>query len=311
MKKNIYIGLILITACSQDQKSKSVEMKVELDTTYTTIGSPLTYTVTVQSPKDKIIKFPEWVLEEPLELRSFNFKDSEKNKVGEYELVFWDTGKVAIPGVTVIVLNADSTVAYEMIADSIFMEVVSVTEQDPSYKQSGEGIMPIKGPVLVRFPLPWQTIILALILVVLLLGIVMIWKKRIKADISFEERLEFLEEPDTVALRKLEELDQSDILVKGDIKEFYADLSFILREYTESSLYIRTLEMTTEEIRTHRSGFPYSDSQLDAFLHILSEADMVKYAKHIVALDQCGSDLTNSRTLIQETVQYWKIVSIS
>jgi hypothetical protein len=38
---------------------------------------------------------------------------------------------------------------------------------------------------------------------------------------------------------------------------------------------------------------------------------MVKYAKHIVALDQCGSDLTNSRTLIQETVQYWKIVSIS
>jgi hypothetical protein len=106
-------------------------------------------------------------------------------------------------------------------------------------------------------------------------------------------------------------LNQSDILDKGDIKEFYARLSLILREYTESSLYIRTLEMTTEEIRTHRSGFPYTDSQLETYLNILSGADMAKYAKHIAALDQCANDLTNSQVLVKDTVQYWKIESIS
>ena len=311
MGKITYIGLILLIACSQDQPSKSVEMIVELDTTYTTIGSPVTYAVMVRAPKDKIIQFPEWVLEDPLEIRSFSIYDEDMGRLGKFELVFWDTGKVAIPGVTVSVLNADSTFAYEMSADSMFIEVVSITEQDPSYKQSGGGIMPIKDPVPVRFPLPWQTIMLVLILVALLVGIVFIWKKRQKLEISFEDKPEFLEEPDTVALQKLDELNQSDILDKGDIKEFYAVLSLILREYTESSLYIRTLEMTTEEIRTHRSGFPYTDSQLETYLNILSGADMAKYAKHIAALDQCANDLTNSQVLVKDTVQYWKIESIS
>ncbi len=307
MKKSLLIGLILLLACRQDQSSKSVEMMVEMDTTYTTIGSPVTYAVTVQSPKDKIIQFPEWVLEDPLEVRSFSIHDGEKGQVGKYELVFWDTGKVAIPGVTIHVLNADSTLAYEMRADSMIMEVVSVTEQDPSLRQSAGGLMPIKDPVPVWFPLPWQTIILSLILVALLVGMVLVWKKRMKAEVSYEDRPEFLEEPDAVALRKLDELDQSGILDKGDIKEFYAQLSLILREYTENSLYIRTLEMTTEEIREHHPVFPYSDSQLDAYLNILSGADMAKYAKHIAAMDQCANDLNSSKTLVQDTVQFWKM----
>ena len=171
--------------------------------------------------------------------------------------------------------------------------------------------MPIKDPVPVRIPLPWQTIILSILLLSILIAIGLIWKKRLKADVSYEERPEYLKEPDIIALEKLDNLDQSGLLEKGDIKEFYAQLSLVLREYTENSLYIRTLEMTTEEIRQNRRAFPYTDDQIASYFKILSGADMAKYAKHIAALDQCSQDMVLSRNIVKETIPYWKFDSIS
>lgn len=311
MKKSLFIAAILLAACSQDYTGTSVQMTVELDTTYTTIGSPISYLITVQLPQDKIVKFPEWELEDPLEIRSSEFSTSGLENIGRYEIVFWDTGKVVIPGVAITILNMDSSFAYDVTADTMFMEVVSITEQDPSFKQSGGGIMPIKDPVPVRIPLPWQTIILSILLLGILIAIGLIWKKRLKADVSYEERPEYLKEPDIIALEKLDNLDQSGLLEKGEIKEFYAQLSLILREYTENSLYIRTLEMTTEEIRQNRPAFPYTDDQIASYFKILSGADMAKYAKHIAALDQCSQDMVLSRNIVKETIPYWKFDSIS
>lgn len=311
MKKSLFIAAILLAACSQDYTGTSVQMTVELDTTYTTIGSPISYLITVQLPQDKIVKFPEWELEDPLEIRSSEFSTSGLENIGRYEIVFWDTGKVVIPGIAITILNMDSSFAYDVTADTMFMEVVSITEQDPSFKQSGGGIMPIKDPVPVRIPLPWQTIILSILLLGILIAIGLIWKKRLKADVSYEERPEYLKEPDIIALEKLDNLDQSGLLEKGEIKEFYAQLSLILREYTENSLYIRTLEMTTEEIRQNRPAFPYTDDQIASYFKILSGADMAKYAKHIAALDQCSQDMVLSRNIVKETITYWKFDSIS
>ena len=311
MKKSLFISAIILAACSQDYTGTSVQMTVELDTTYTTIGSPIFYLITVQLPQDKIVKFREWELEDPLEIRSSEFSTSGLENIGRYEIVFWDTGKVVIPGVAITILNMDSSFAYDMTADTMFMEVVSITEQDPSFKQSGGGIMPIKDPVPVRIPLPWQTIILSILLLGILIAIGLIWKKRLKTDVSYEERPEYLKEPDIIALEKLDNLDQSGLLEKGEIKEFYAQLSLILREYTENSLYIRTLEMTTEEIRENRPAFPYTDDQIASYFKILSGADMAKYAKHIAALDQCSQDMVLSRNIVKETITYWKFDSIS
>ncbi len=308
MKILYFIITITLVACTQDYTGSSAQLTVELDTTYTTIGAPIFYTVSVQSTDDKIIQFPEWQLEDPLEIRSSEISISGIQNIGRFEIVFWDTGKVAIPGVTISVLNMDSTFAYDLTADTMTMEVVSITEKDPSFKQSGGGIMPIKDPVPVRFPLPWQTMILSILLLIIIIAIGLIWTKRLKADISYEERPEYLEDPDTVAMRKLNKLDQSELLNKGEIKEFYAQLSLILREYTENSLYIRTLEMTTEEIRENRSVFPYTDDQITSYFKILSSSDMAKYAKHVATVDQCIKDIAISRELVVETVPFWKIV---
>lgn len=282
-------------------------MTVELDTTYTTIGTPIFYNIKVKSPTNKIIQFSRWDLEDPLELRSFYTQENQNVIFGQYELVFWDTGEVAIPGASISVLNSDSTFDYAMTADTMKIEVVSITQHDPLMGKDSEGVLPIKNPVPLRFTFPFSTILYSLILLALLIGIVLIWKKRLATQVSFEERPAYLDKPDIVALRKLENINQSGLLGRKEIKEFYAQLSFVLREYTENSLYLRTLEMTTEEIGTQMATLPFSNKEINVFLNILVEADLAKYAKHISSIEKCKIHLNEARVFIENTARHWKM----
>ena len=313
MKKFLFTALIIIS-CEQSDIVNSVELTVSLDTNYTTIGAPIFYSIDVTSPKDKIIKFPNWALDDPIEIRSSTFYEPKYNSSwslirdpnGKIEIVFWDTGRVVIPGYKIEVLNSDSSFSYFMTSDSMIVNVISITEKDPTLLSSAGEIMPIKDPVPVKIPLPWTDIILIILMISTIIGIFIVYNKRIKSKIDYIERPEYLEYPDIVAMEKLEKLINLNLVDKDNIKEFYVQLSHILREYTENSLFIKTLEMTTEQIRTNRELLPYSDNCIESYLDILTKADMAKYAKHYNNADQCKSDLIHSQNFIQDTIEYWK-----
>ena len=257
-------------------------MVVSLDTNYTTIGSPVSYFVDINLPANKIIEFSDWLVNDPLEVRSNSLNDltTDKAKSGEIMLVFWDTGKVVIPGFPITILNDDSSFSYNLISDSLIMNVVSISEKDPTFLQAKGEVMPIKDPVPVKIPLPWKNIILLLIMICILVALVLISKTRKKSIIRLEDKPIFIDNPDLVALKKLDSLAKFELSDNGAIKDFYVELSHILREYTENSLYIRTLEMTTEDIRINRKIFPYDDKKIESYIKILTNADMVKYAKY-------------------------------
>ena len=291
-----------------------MELTVSLDTNYTTIGTPIYYSINVNYPKDKIIKFSNWSLYDPIEIRSSTFDNPQYNSSwslgrensGKIEIVFWDTGRVVIPGYKIDVLNPDSSFSYFMISDSMVVNVISITEKDPTLLSSAREIMPIKDPVPVKMPLPWSEIILIILMIFSIIGVFIVYNKRIKSKIDYLERPVYLENPDIVAMDKLEKLVNLNLVDKDNIKEFYVQLSHILREYTENSLFIKTLEMTTEQIRTNRELLPYSDNCIESYLDILTKADMAKYAKHYNNADQCKSDLIHSQNFIQDTIEYWK-----
>ena len=126
MRKFLFIALIIIS-CEQSDIVNSVELTTSLDTNYTTIGTPIDYSIDVKSPKEKIIKFSNWALEDPIEIRSSAFNDRKYNSSwssnrdygGKIEIVFWDTGRVVIPGYKIEVLNSDSSLSYFMISDCL------------------------------------------------------------------------------------------------------------------------------------------------------------------------------------------------
>jgi len=303
--KFIFIILFFLSACETDEKSLNAEILVELDTTFTTIGTPINYKVVVNRPYQRIIQFTNWDLENLFEVRSFSVEENDLRKIGEYELVFWDTGKVSIPGLKINFLNIDSTFDFSLNADSLSIDVVSINEKEPTLQISSNGdIMAIKDPVPVKFPLPWINIFRLVALLLIFLCIVYIWKKRLKANVRFEEKQKFKEKPNIVALAKLEELSLSN---KDNIKESYVEISHIVREYIENSLFIRALEMTTEEIKFSNNNFPYNDTEFILLIKILSNSDKAKYAKYNASNKELNSDLKKSIDLVNDTTHYWNV----
>ena len=109
--------------------------------------------------------------------------------------------KYKISGIKINFLNIDSTFDFSLNADSLNVYVISINEKEPTLQISSNGdIMPIKDPVPVKFPLPWKNIILLLLLLLIFLCITFIWKKRLKVNISFEEKQKFRDKPNVVAL---------------------------------------------------------------------------------------------------------------
>ena len=104
-----------------------------------------------------------------------------------------------------------------------------------------------------------------------------------------------------MALKKLERLKKSDISSKRYKKEFFIEVSFILREYIENSFFVRALEMTTEEISQNSHILPFSDNEVIDLVSIFRNADLVKYAKYDIGGNQCLKDLDLSIAFVKKS----------
>jgi hypothetical protein len=83
-----------------------------------------------------------------------------------------------------------------------------------------------------------------------------------------------------VALRKLKELEGKALWQKGEMKAYYSELSFILREYLENRYETPALESTTDEIMQALSKQQVvGKTEMSRLGDVLQTSDMVKFAK--------------------------------
>ncbi len=218
--------------------------------------------------------------------------------------MFWDTGLISIPELNINFLNRDSTLAYSMKSDSLDIEVVSIKDKNPSLTDISDDILPIKEPVPINLSMPLALIIQVVLLVILLFGIILLWRKRVSAAVPIDNHSKRAENPAHIAMKKLDELRKFDLDQENHKKEFYIQLSFILREYLENSFFIRTLEMTTQEIDSNRNIIPFETDLIDKLIKVLSMADLVKYAKYDKNSDKCFSDLEDAVFIIEASSNF-------
>ena len=131
-------------------------------------------------------------------------------------------------------------------------------------------------------------------IVITLYGIFIIWKKREKVKY---EKLDYsyIEDPKERALKRLD-----DLSVSNFSKDYYTNLSHISREYIEKKYFIRTLEMTTDQIRKSRALFPMDNTIFSDWVLFLSLADQVKYAQEIPDRDKMLNDKEKIISLIKQ-----------
>ncbi|MEC9376798.1 MAG: hypothetical protein VYC00_01705 [Candidatus Neomarinimicrobiota bacterium] len=271
--------------------SQSLSVISELDTTAGLIGDVFTWTIYIEEKTNQSIRFPELKLDDnstSIRNQALIHKNGELSGI-RFEIIYWDTGKFATPDYAIDVMNKDGGVDLTLFAEPLFIHVGSVLAgmDNPDYQ-------PMKGPVPVRSIFPIKSILLSLLLILLMIGMISTWRKRIPLTYKKLDYM-FLESPPERALRRLKSLDGH----SSTSKDYYAELSHISREYVERKYFIRTLEMTTGEIIDNQDLFPWESQQFSNWSQFLKEADLVKYARDIPTHEKMTLDKEKVVSLIE------------
>ena len=272
MKKHILLYIFLFISTFAFAQEKPI-VKAQVDTTSIRIGEQFEYKITVQDTANVII--PKLSNLKGLEIVEDTKIDTLKNQlIKKYLLTGFDSGAYYIPQQQIFIRQK------LFLTDSLLIKVATVAVDTTKQK-----MFPIKAiqdePL--QFddfrPYFWYVII-AIILIGALLYFVL-RKKKIEEEEIVVPALPPYEE----AIEKLHQLDEKLLWQNNKIKEYYSELTEIVRAYIERELKIPALESTTDEVIETLTDFndvksiTTTKETIKKLRDLLREADLVKFAK--------------------------------
>ena len=135
--------------------------------------------------------------------------------------------------------------------------------------------------------------------ILLLLFLIYFLIKKYKKGESLITKIKIVVPPHITALNKLQNLKKQKLWQKGELKEYYSELSLILREYIEMQFNFPALELPTSDIIRNLKQL---DSDLLSKLEfVLRKADNIKYAKGLSLEEENKESMEKSKEFIQLT----------
>jgi hypothetical protein len=194
----------------------------------------------------------------------------------DFRLTCYDSGFYTIPSIPFTYRNLPDTTVKTSECDMLLLAVHTVPVD------TTQAIKPIKGPLRVpitfREVIPW--ILLALAVIAAVVALVWYLRKRKKKEPVFRLKPRIILLPHEKALQELDKLKAKLLWQNGKVKEYYSELTEILRIYIEERFRVPALESTTAEIL---DGLGPNEecpvTALDNLGDLLLKADMVKFAK--------------------------------
>jgi hypothetical protein len=210
------------------------------------------------------------------------------------KLMTYMDGKVEIPSLTVKFISKDHQPA-EFKSSVIYLNVL------PKVNKKGQvelSVRDIKKPIWMISI--WQILLALLIAVIILTIIWWFFRKSVFSDLGV--RKEPARPPDEIALERLDKLNNSDLIARGEFKLFYIELSDILRRYLEGRYSISALDRTTPELMREIKGI-LSRQDVAGTRDFLDRSDMIKFAKALPDSKELNQDLNLVKDLIIRTTQ--------
>lgn len=265
-------GFLLFSFFSFAQVTSTV------DTTSIKIGEQITYHIQVETDTTSLVVFPEGQTFSPLEIIESYKTDTLKNKdrynlIKKYGLTQFDSGKYTIPRQKIII--GDKT----FFTDSVQVEVNNIQID------TTQGIYGIKPIIAVeKSPSNWWKYVLLTLLIMGVIAFLLYWFIWRKKPLTEAEQIALLPPYDRAKLA-LKKLDESQYLEQQNLKDYYSELTFIIRKYLDEKVYDHALESTTDEL-INRLNLLKEGNQVDLnkediknLESILKRADLVKFAK--------------------------------
>ncbi|MFC0516862.1 hypothetical protein ACFFGT_21825 [Mucilaginibacter angelicae] len=103
------------------------------------------------------------------------------------------------------------------------------------------------------------------------------------------------------ALQKLEEIKNKQLWQHDQVKQYYIELSDVVREYLEKRYTIQALEQTSEEIFASLRNMEIASEDRNLLRQLLVLADMVKFAKEKPVAHENEKSMENAVTFIKDT----------
>ncbi|WP_372752810.1 BatD family protein [Mariniflexile sp.] len=266
------------------------QVSSSIDSTKIKIGQQITYKIQVEAEANSLVVFPEGQTFSPLEMIESYAVDTVKkndkyNLIKKYGLTQFDSGKYTIPRQKIIV--GDKTFFTDSLKVEVNNVVVDTTKQ---------GLYDIKPIIEVeKQGGDWWKYLLLTLLIVGAIAFLMYWFIWRKKPLTEAEEIALLPPYDRAKLA-LKKLDESHYLQTESIKEYYSELTFIIRKYLDEKVYDRALESTTDEL-IERLNLLKEGNQIDLSKEdirnlesILKRADLVKFAKSAVDVELAKID---------------------
>ncbi len=266
-----FLLIFLFSMVSFSQKKPLV--KAEIDTTNIRIGEQFNLKISINEIKNVIIP--------KLELKGLEVIDSTKtdtlknNLVKKYILTGFDSGSFYIPQQQIFVKNQ------AFLTDSLLVNVATIAIDTSKIKK-----FPIKSIKSEPYVLDdFKGYIWIALVVLLLLGLLVYF-------IFFRKKKEVVEKvviplipAYEEAIEKLQQLDEKLLWQNNKVKEYYSELTEIVRNYIGRDIEIPTFEQTSNEIielieaQNTKKKLGLSKETIATINSLLRNADLVKFAK--------------------------------
>ncbi|MBK8808572.1 MAG: hypothetical protein IPO21_18835 [Bacteroidales bacterium] len=282
--------------------AQKVGVYAKIDTNQILIGDQISFTLTciqdsklkVQFPhiNDTIIKGVEIV--EAKDADTTN-KEAEQFTVHKtYTITSFDSGAYMLP-VGPFIVDNDT-----ILGKSIFLSVNTMP-----IDTAQASIKPIKLPYEqpLTFEDIWIWVAIGILWIAIIVGLY-IYQKRLNKRLSQKDRKPNIpsEPAHVTALKALDSLKNKQLWQSEKHKEYYSQLTEILRLYLELRYSINALEKTTDEIIDELYAQNVTESGIVLELkQILTTADLVKFAKQKPVAEENVNNLDLAYKIIDKT----------
>lgn len=308
MKQRIfYIVLsVLLLGNFHILNAQQVTVKASIDSTHVLIGDQLKLLFEIEKPKDMTIQFPQVPdtfsthveVVNRAKIDTFKLDDEERERLTQTLLITsFDSGVHQIPPF------------YFKLKDGTMLD--SAATRALAFQVHGMKIDTTKGPVDIKVPysapvslkeiIPY---ILGIILIAAIIFFIFYYIKWKKKKVPLFSKPEKPAEPaHIIALRELDRIKTQKLWQQEKIKQYYSEVSNTIRAYIENRFSISAMEQTSAEtigLFKHKKNLVNGET-LDQLQHILSLADLVKFAKYTPLTDDNNQTLMNAYFFVNQT----------
>lgn len=248
-----------------------------------TVGDPVVFRLRItRNADDRAWVVPGEDFPRPFDMRRTlapdikALDDGRVQETRDFALSIYELGAVHVPAVEVRYATAggDSGI---IVSKPIPVFVRSVKPDDI------EDILDVKPPVAIAPQIPMWAYLAAVGLIALIALLIYLWRRK---------KHKPLQETPPAPVdweAELEKVAGLDLLARGEYKAYYSMLSDVVRRCLEAKTRVRAVEHTTFEIARDLRAIQAEGAMIRDVERLLSEADLVKFAKfvppHAVAED--------------------------